>query len=79
MGGHGALICSLKNPGLYKSVSAFAPISNPSESLWGQKALSGYLGPRESGNWEEWDAVHLIEKYNGPPLDIYVDQVKPFQ
>src|SRR5690554_4581648 len=60
MGGHGALICALKNPGQYKvschlflkykSVSAFAPISNPIDCPWGQKAFTGYLGSDK----EEW-------------------------
>lgn len=75
MGGHGALICSLKNPGLYKSVSAFAPISNPSKCPWGTKAFTGYLGPNESGSWAEWDATELVKKYNGPPLELLIDQV----
>ena len=44
MGGHGALICHLKNPGMYKSVSAMAPICNPSQCPWGLKAFEGYLG-----------------------------------
>ena len=44
MGGHGALICALKNPGQYKSVSAFAPICNPINCPWGVKAFTGYLG-----------------------------------
>lgn len=59
MGGHGALIAALKNPGLYRSVSAFAPIANPSECPWGQKAFSGYLGDDRKA-WEEWDATMLI-------------------
>ena len=44
MGGHGALICFLKNPGRYASVSAFSPICHPTACPWGQKAFSGYLG-----------------------------------
>lgn len=76
MGGHGALICALKNPGLYKSVSAFAPICNPSKCPWGIKAFTGYLGPQESAHWEEWDATELVKKYNGPPLELLLDQVK---
>ena len=44
MGGHGAQVCALKNPGLYASVSAFSPICNPIECAWGQKAFTGYLG-----------------------------------
>nr|CAI5822107.1 unnamed protein product [Callosobruchus analis] len=74
MGGHGALICALKNPGMYKSVSAFAPICNPSQCPWGEKAFTGYLGPRESGDWANWDATELVQKYNGPPLELLIDQ-----
>ncbi|XP_077300133.1 S-formylglutathione hydrolase [Arctopsyche grandis] len=76
MGGHGALICALKKPGLYKSVSAFAPICNPIECPWGVKAFTGYLGPKESGKWEEWDAVELVKSYNGPPLTLLIQQGK---
>lgn len=76
MGGHGALLCALKNPGMYKSVSAFAPISNPMNCNWGKKALGGYLGGEEgSEHWKEWDSTELMKVYNGPPLDILVDQV----
>lgn len=75
MGGHGALICALKKPGLYKSVSAFSPISNPINCPWGKKAFNGYLGARETGGWEEWDATELAKKYNGPPLELFIDQV----
>ncbi|CAO1394696.1 unnamed protein product [Diamesa hyperborea] len=73
MGGHGALICALKNPGLYQSVSAFAPISNPINCNWGKKALGGYLGSNEEA-WKEWDATELVGKYNGPPLQLFIDQ-----
>ena len=59
MGGHGALICALKNPGRYQSVSAFAPIVNPIDSPWGQKAFSGYLGD-DPEQWKQWDACELI-------------------
>lgn len=51
MGGHGALVCYLKNPGKYCSVSAFAPICNPVECPWGQKAFSGYLGENKD-SWK---------------------------
>ncbi len=74
MGGHGALVCALKNPGLYKSVSAFAPICNPVNCPWGEKAFSGYLGADKS-LWEQWDATCLVGNYQGPPLQIFVDQV----
>lgn len=75
MGGHGALICALKNPGLYKTASAFAPISNPMLCPWGKKAFSGYLGETEEA-WKEWDATELVKTYIGPPLDILIDQVR---
>ncbi|MDK8462242.1 S-formylglutathione hydrolase [Marinobacter sp. SS13-12] len=72
MGGHGALIAALKNPGLYKSVSAFAPIANPGECPWGQKAFSGYLGDDRTA-WEEWDATMLIPTAR-ERLPLLVDQ-----
>lgn len=73
MGGHGALTMALKNPRYYKSVSAFAPISSPMESPWGEKALTGYLGA-DRDRWREYDATALIEArgWSGPP--ILVDQ-----
>lgn len=75
MGGHGALICFLKNPCLYRSVSAFAPICNPMSCPWGVKAFSGYLGS-DKETWKDWDACELVKKYQGPPADILVDQGK---
>lgn len=72
MGGHGALICALKNPGAYQSVSAFAPISNPTQCPWGKKAFAGYLGHDEK-SWEEWDACLLISQAK-ERLPILVDQ-----
>lgn len=74
MGGHGALICALRNPGLYKSVSAFAPICNPIKCPWGIKAFTGYLGS-DTELWKMYDATELVSKYNGPALNILVDQV----
>lgn len=72
MGGHGALICALKNPGRYVSVSAFAPICHPSVVPWGEKALSRYLGP-DRAVWAEWDAVALLGQ--APErLPLLVDQ-----
>ncbi len=59
MGGHGALVCALRNPGRYRSVSAFAPIAHPSGCPWGEKAFSRYLGPDRTG-WAAWDASLLI-------------------
>ena len=60
MGGHGALTLALRNPGRFRSVSAFAPIVAPSSCPWGQKALGGYLG-KDPAAWAEYDAVRLIE------------------
>lgn len=59
MGGHGALTLALKNPGLYQSVSAFAPIAAPMQCPWGVKAFSGYLGDDRS-LWAQHDATALI-------------------
>ena len=61
MGGHGALICALKKPDVFRSCSAFAPISNPANCPWGEKAFSGYLGS-ERTQWENWDACALVAK-----------------
>jgi S-(hydroxymethyl)glutathione dehydrogenase/alcohol dehydrogenase len=73
MGGHGALTIALKNPGAYKSVSAFAPITNPTQCPWGKKALPLYLGA-DQATWKEYDTVELVKKYEGPPLRLLVDQ-----
>ncbi|AIG00071.1 MAG TPA: S-formylglutathione hydrolase [Alteromonas australica] len=59
MGGHGALVIGLRNPNRYVSVSAFSPISNPSDCPWGQKALGNYLGSDES-EWEKYDTAKLL-------------------
>ncbi|MDM2996619.1 MULTISPECIES: S-formylglutathione hydrolase [unclassified Citrobacter] len=59
MGGHGALIMALKNPGKYTSVSAFAPIVNPCRVPWGEKAFTAYLGEERSA-WVEWDSCALM-------------------
>jgi S-formylglutathione hydrolase len=72
MGGHGALICYLKNPGKYLSVSAFAPICNPSNGVWGQKAFSNYLGDDRS-DWAEYDAAVLIGNAE-EKLPLLIDQ-----
>ena len=74
MGGHGALVCFLKNPGMYKSVSAFAPICNLIGCAWGQKAFGGYLGD-DRDTWKQYDSCELVKQYNGPPFDILADQV----
>ena len=75
MGGHGALTIGLRNPDRYRSISAFAPISAPMHSPWGQKAFTGYLGP-DRERWKEYDACELVRALPGvsgrPP--ILVDQ-----
>jgi len=61
MGGHGAITLHLKNPELYKSVSAFSPITSPSVVPWGEKALAAYLGDDKS-TWQQYDASELVKK-----------------
>uniref|UniRef100_A0A8D8YAW7 S-formylglutathione hydrolase n=1 Tax=Cacopsylla melanoneura TaxID=428564 RepID=A0A8D8YAW7_9HEMI len=73
MGGHGALICGLKCPGKYLAVSAFAPICNPTQCQWGRDAFKAYLGDSEE-EWKAYDATELVKKYNGPPLELLIDQ-----
>ncbi|MCW2249338.1 S-formylglutathione hydrolase [Azospirillum fermentarium] len=72
MGGHGALVCALRNPGRYRSVSAFAPIVNPMAVPWGEKAFGRYLGP-DRQTWRDWDACALIAGA-AERLPILVDQ-----
>lgn len=72
MGGHGALTIFLKNSDVYKSVSAFAPICNPMNVQWGQKAFSGYLGDDKS-TWKEYDATELVKQYKGPNVPVLID------
>uniref|UniRef100_UPI0035B276F5 alpha/beta hydrolase-fold protein n=1 Tax=Accumulibacter sp. TaxID=2053492 RepID=UPI0035B276F5 len=72
MGGHGALVCALRNPGRYRAVSAFAPISHAIDSPWGQKAFARYLGEERSA-WKEWDACELVASA-GERLPLLVDQ-----
>lgn len=72
MGGHGALICALKHPDRYLSVSAFAPIVNPMQVPWGQKAFTAYLGDDKVA-WREYDACELVAQCQ-KHLPILVDQ-----
>ncbi|MFI8479696.1 S-formylglutathione hydrolase [Pseudomonas sp. NPDC078700] len=85
MGGHGALVCALRNPGRYQSLSAFAPISNPMSCPWGEKAFSRYLG-EERSRWREWDACALMAEATerlpmlvdqGDRDDFLLNQLKP--
>ncbi|RAL22900.1 S-formylglutathione hydrolase [Lujinxingia litoralis] len=59
MGGHGALVLALRNPGRFRSVSAFSPIVAPTRVPWGEKALSAYLGD-DRDTWKSWDATELV-------------------
>ncbi len=71
MGGHGALTVALRNPGRFRSVSAFSPIAAPGQVAWGTKALGGYLGENEAA-WRGHDSVALIEDGARVP-EIFVD------
>ncbi|MGE4307135.1 MAG: S-formylglutathione hydrolase [Novosphingobium sp.] len=72
MGGHGALTIALRNPERFRSVSAFSPIVSPLACPWGDKALTGYIGPDRAA-WREYDACALIEDGARVP-DLLVDQ-----
>ena len=74
MGGHGALTLGLRNPQLYHSISAFAPICSPSNCPWGQKALGNYLGAERSA-WYDYDATEIVRNLPAAPANsILVDQ-----
>lgn len=75
MGGHGALTLALRHPGQYRTVSAFAPIANPVNCPWGEKAFTGYLGISRH-TWGEHDATEIVAQYPVPPYPqgILIDQ-----
>ena len=73
MGGHGALVCALRNPKQYLSVSAFAPIAAPKQCPWGQKAFSHYLGEEER-LWNDYDATELVQQKTWLNKPILIDQ-----
>ena len=73
MGGHGALTIALKNPGRYRSVSAFSPIVAPSKVPWGEKAFAAYLG-EDRAAWAAHDTVELVKSRENPTLPLLVDQ-----
>jgi S-formylglutathione hydrolase len=72
MGGHGALIIALKNPGRFRSATAFAPICSPLNCPWGEKALGNYLGPDRDA-WREYDTTALLAGAS-EQLPVLVDQ-----
>ena len=71
MGGHGALICGLKEAGQYRSVSAFAPICNPVNCGWGKGCFGAYLGDDQK-TWEAYDATCLV-KAGAPQIPLLID------
>lgn len=74
MGGHGALTIGLRNPDIYRTVSAFAPVAHPSVCPWGRKALRNYLGDDRDG-WRDYDATELAHGVTEkPPHPLLVDQ-----
>ena len=75
MGGHGALTLALRHPGVFRSLSAFAPIANPINCPWGQKAFTGYLGSN-TAEWAQHDATRLMAAQGKSPYPagILIDQ-----
>ncbi|MCC5894106.1 MAG: S-formylglutathione hydrolase [Alkalibacterium sp.] len=73
MGGYGALLLGLKNPDRFKSITAFAPIVNPSQVPWGIKAFTNYLGENKD-SWAQWDTLELMKQYSGKKTPILIDQ-----
>ena len=73
MGGHGALIIGLKNPTKFRSISAFSPISHPTECPWGDKALTGYLG-NDKKAWAAYDATELVKAGSRHNFPILIEQ-----
>jgi len=72
MGGHGALICALKEPGAYRSVSAFSPICNPVQCGWGEGCFGAYLGD-DRETWKAYDATCLVDA-GAPEIALLIDQ-----
>jgi S-formylglutathione hydrolase len=72
MGGHGAITIALRNPELFGSLSAFAPIVNPTQSDWGRKQFAAYLGDDEA-TWADHDSTLLLTEF-GWKSDILIDQ-----
>ncbi len=90
MGGHGAIVTALRNPTRFKSCSAFAPISAPTQCPWGQKAFGAYLGS-DAKAWREWDSCELLQNLapgteetkkipilvDQGDMDPWLDQLRP--
>ena len=73
MGGHGALVVALRNPGRYRSVSAFSPIVAPSQVPWGEKAFTAYLGDDREA-WRQYDATALVAGGLAERLPLLIEQ-----
>ena len=73
MGGHGALVIALRNPGRYRSVSAFSPIVAPTQVPWGEKAFTAYLGV-DRATWQQYDATALVSGGLAERLPLLIDQ-----
>lgn len=73
MGGHGALVIGLRNPTLFKSISAFSPIVNPTLALWGIRAFKGFLGD-DVNEWKNYDASELLKSGATHPAEILIHQ-----
>jgi S-formylglutathione hydrolase len=72
MGGHGALICALKEQDAYRSVSAFSPICHPVKSPWGETCFATYLGD-DREQWKAWDATELVSAGHDA-IPVLIDQ-----
>jgi S-formylglutathione hydrolase len=73
MGGHGALVCGLRNPQRYRTLSVLSPIASATRSDWGRQALAGYLGPDEAA-WADYDGSLLLRSRGWSGPEILVDQ-----
>ncbi|MGI9294846.1 MAG: S-formylglutathione hydrolase, partial [Pseudomonadales bacterium] len=72
MGGHGAIVIGLRNADTYRSISAFAPITAPTQCPWGQQAFGRYLG-EDASAWQAYDSCELVRKYPSK-TPLLVDQ-----
>lgn len=73
MGGHGALVLGLREPQTFSAVSAFAPVANPTQCPWGQKAFQGYLGDNKE-DWKAYDACELLRSGHTRADTLFIDQ-----
>lgn len=74
MGGHGVFLIAFRNPGKYKSVSAFAPVCSTIRCQPFREGLETYFG-NDLNTWKEWDGLELAKTYSGPTIPILIDQV----